>query len=253
MNTILVVIMLLSQLEGEEISGRISNQFGEPIAEAKACTDSWLCTKSDKDGIFRIKKILHQEMIWFSRSGYKPLLMTITGSKMNIVLEKAGFRESEWVLSWCPPIEKKGRYIGDNLNVFVPKAIRIYESTGADYWMVAILHGPEKERLTFGSGPTWTHGFPDWAKTLPDLVSREVIIGDPSDNESYSHEAVASDVRGRSKDGKFWRFTGDCFEALEYEGVTKEDAEEFDKIIDTLCDPRPAALPHRPIPLLGNE
>jgi hypothetical protein len=230
---LLLLIFLSASPSGDEITGRISNRMGQSVSEAKVCTATWNCTKSDKDGGYRVQKVpSRQEMIWVSHSGFKPVLSPINGLSMDVVLESADPSKAQWILPRCKLFnEENGRYVGDGrLRVFVPEKTHIHTSTGSDYWMVSITHGPEKELFRIGAGPTWSMlGFPSWPETVKELVVREVIL--PDDNSVN----LMVDIRGRSTDGKFWRFTGDSFESRQYEAVSKEAGDEFDRIIDSLC------------------
>jgi hypothetical protein len=236
MKSLLLITFLSCALSTGEISGRISERSGNPITGAKVCAESWNCTKSNGDGTFRIQSTLNRKTIWVSRSGYKPVFIAATNSPMNIAMEKASPQEAEWILSQCTDtIKKNGKYLGDGaLKVFAPAGTPVYESRDIDFWMARIFfHGSEEEQLWIGTGPTWASpGFPKWPGIVTDLINREIVW---STDESYSINDVRVDIRGNSKDGKFWRFTGNSFDAREYKGVSKEAAEEFDKIIDTLC------------------
>jgi hypothetical protein len=230
----LLLLMLLSGMpSGDEMTGRISNRMGQSVSEAKVCTATWNCTKSDKDGGYRVQKVpSRQEMIWVSHAGSKPVLSPINGLSMDVVLESADPSNAQWILPRCKLFnEENGRYVGDGrLRVFVPEKTHNRTSTDSDYWMVSITHGPKKELLRIGAGPTWSMlGFPSWPDTVKELALREVIL--PSADSAN----LMVDVRGRSTDEKLWRFTGDSFESRQYEAVSKEAAEEFDRIIDTLC------------------
>ena len=54
--------------------------------------------------------------------------------------------------------------------------------------------------------------------------------------QSYKNKENFSDIRGKSKDGTFWRYIGRFGESIEYSGLTAQEAKYFDEIIATACD-----------------
>jgi hypothetical protein len=70
-------------------------------------------------------------------------------------------------------------------------------------------------------------GFPsdDWIITSAETSSRSWRYGD----------AEGLDLRGRSKEGKFWRYFGTYGIGLSYKEASKEAADYFDRIMDSAC------------------
>ena len=52
---------------------------------------------------------------------------------------------------------------------------------------------------------------------------------------SYKAKELFSDIRGKAKEGTYWRYIGRFGEEIEYSGLTEQEAKYFDTIIDTAC------------------
>jgi hypothetical protein len=263
---LILCLLPLGDVQGEKkpaaapvedaISGRVTNRLGEPIADAKVCTATWLCTKSHPDGTYRISKT-HlkglQEMIWSSHSGFKSLLIPITDSRHGLILDTKDRTSTEWYLPKCTmPAQKEGTYIGFRLKFFVPKGTRMHDSRDVDYKMTVITMDSKDEQLVIGDGPSfwYANGFPNWIQWIKEIAIREAVYKNDSNDGPLTTDI---DVKGRSEDGTFWRFTGNSFFGGEYKAVSQNTAEKFNKIIDSLCVDTRREIPFlEPIPAIRN-
>jgi len=94
-------------------------------------------------------------------------------------------------------------------------------------FMVSTLEGPRE--VLFGTGPTWSLGIP--------------FTGDVWESTEYSEkdyvngDADVIDARGKTIDGKLWRFVGTFGESASYYQVNPSDAALPDKFLDGVCAP----------------
>jgi hypothetical protein len=246
MHTLPCFLFIILLLQINEIAGQITNASAQPLSDVNVCTASWNCNKSDQDGLYRIQNL--HNIIRFSGSGLKPVIIPVDQSRMNIVMEKANASDTERVIPTCsvpidkigpPLIKTQGRYIGNELKIFVPEGMTIKESIETDYSMAVVSYGSgrEKEIMVVGNGPTWSmSGLPDWIRKGPThIADRDVICKNHPKDQPNSLCSNVVDVRGYSEDKRYWRFIGDSFETIEYKAVSQKAAENYDKILDTLC------------------
>jgi hypothetical protein len=64
-------------------------------------------------------------------------------------------------------------------------------------------------------------------------MDRNILCKSDGANETRCPNIV--DIWGRSSDSRYWRFVGDAFTTIEYKNVSQRTAEEFNKVIDSLC------------------
>jgi len=94
-------------------------------------------------------------------------------------------------------------------------------------FMVPTGDGPHE--VLFGTGPTWSLGIP--------------FTGDVWESVEYSEKDYVSgdsdviDARGKTSDGKLWRFVGTFGESASYYQVAPRDAALPDKFLDGVCAP----------------
>jgi hypothetical protein len=56
-----------------------------------------------------------------------------------------------------------------------------------------------------------------------------------SERSYKAGDVEGADMRGRLRDGTYWRFVGRLGESLQYSGLSQEQAAYFDRIIDGAC------------------
>jgi hypothetical protein len=105
---------------------------------------------------------------------------------------------------------------------------RMGDSTMREF-MVPTGDGPRE--VLFGTGPTWTLGIPFTGDVWESLeyAEKDYIDGDSD----------VIDARGKTVDGKVWRFVGTFGESASYYQVDPGDAALPDKFLDGVCAPRP--------------
>ncbi len=89
--------------------------------------------------------------------------------------------------------------------------------------------GDGLHEVLFGTGPTWSLGIP--------------FTGDVWESIEYSEKDYVNgdsdviDARGKTSDGKLWRFVGTFGESASYYQVSPRDAALPDRFLDGVCAP----------------
>ncbi len=194
-----------------------------------------------------VSTLAHAFMVWsdlagrvtdrFSRSWESP--HQGAPQDINVVLENADKGQARWTLPWCPDDPGElGKFISYRFKALIPADVKVVESNDADYWMNVIGYGPQdirQEWLKIGGGPSWSSGFPskEDLQESTGIIDRDLF--DRGHSERFGPYLDGIDVRGRTKDGRYWRLTGNAFQTMSYRVVYKDAATYFDRIIDTLC------------------
>ena len=154
--------------------------------------------------------------------------MIVDGStdRLDVILNQA--TATEIALPACSIVKDKSARIGYSLGLPVPKGSDSHKGFDADYGYFSISYGSGKDCVWLEGiyGPMATPGIPpeEWILNAAEFTER-----------SYKGKGLLADMRGKSRDGTYWRYIGALGEAIKYSGLTKEAAEYFDKIIDNAC------------------
>lgn len=103
------------------------------------------------------------------------------------------------------------------------------QSNDIDYGnrIYSIGSGKSRQTMQHAAGPMWGVGLP--------------YDGDVWGSVEYSErtyrygEGFIVDARGKTKDGKLWRFVGRFGESAAYQNVDQEAAAQFDRVLDGVC------------------
>jgi len=255
MKLLFYLIFIVSPLTGGELSGKIQDSSGAPIENVSICTTSWFCTKSNKDGSYKIANNPwganftlspdgYTALFRFNKHGYKAITTVVSSENLDIVLEKAIEGYNEWFIPSCS-VDKgfENKLIGNTkLKVAISNKISEIKSYGGDYESLAIPislnnePGIKNDYLIFMDGPSVSRGFPEWwSVSLEIIYDRDVVYKNQlTGNNGISYLSFI-DMKAGSKDGKFYRFIGSSVEIIYYEGVSEETANIFDNILESLC------------------
>lgn len=100
-----------------------------------------------------------------------------------------------------------------------------YADSMTQVYKIATKDG--QRELLHGAGPTWTLGVPYTGDVWesPDYTERAYLLGDSD----------VVDARGKTPDGKLWRYLGRFGESVSYYEVDATGAALFDKVLDGVC------------------
>jgi len=175
---------------------------------------------SQADGSFRLSTT--GVFVSFRHLKYKPLLMRSANLSEPIRVQLVPADETVRKVRSCAG----GKYwIGGGLRVNAGRNYGSPEHGQHDsHWYVtrgqSILH--------IVSGPWWHAGLPlESTLTSSDSIAIRAWV---------FNEIVGLDLSGRTPEGKYWRWVGaPIADAVEYENVSRATADDFDKIIATIC------------------
>lgn len=212
---------------GQEITGTVKTRDGKPL-ENVLVSNGWY-DKTNAGGEFQLKG-KNDEVFYFITYGYKPLIRVLGDPpvKMEIVLEEEA-ETDRLRLGECSS-KNKGRKLGFDLIVFVPKDAKSTKSRDIDYTNFYIYHGKKEDRarLEGWSGPNATGGKPssEWIKDSAEINARSIV------NEKGF---VGFDWTGKTKDGKDWRYIQIYMDSIFYLTDKPEAKTFFDRILDNSC------------------
>jgi hypothetical protein len=224
--------------DGVNIHGRVVDESGQPLSGVlvRGGPNNGLMRpdlKTDVDGMFSID--VDEALLRFSHEGYRPKTQTLkrSGEGARIELQPT---DDLWRPPYCPAETPSLR--GFTMGFSVPPGTRIERGSDVDYGIASLRFG--KARLALGFGPTWSWGMPAgiFLKDVVELTERDIRFADDPD-------ALVAEYRGTRSDGTRFRWIGKVAETIEYDHVTKDEADYFDRIIDTLCWIRPTPPPRR--------
>jgi hypothetical protein len=221
---ILVISILLLTSRGataQGITGHVTSSSGEPVAGVTVWDFPWDKATTDTQGRFSLNA--RDSKIRFQMNGYSPLTTFINqGSSVSVVMEKATDA------LWTPPVCKLTPewFHGEQMAFRSAKHANIKRSFDVDYGIVRVRY--KKNALWIGYGGTWSWGYPpdDFFQNLSELHERDV---------EYILDVPTAEYRGKRTDGTYFRFIGKFMETIQYDHATKEQADYFDAIMDTLC------------------
>jgi len=85
----------------------------------------------------------------------------------------------------------------------------------------------EPTGIRHGSGPVWSFGRPVDTDVWKSVEYSEVIY--------VADKLAILDARGRTPDGKRWRYLGRFGESASYSGVGDDAAQLLDRVLDGMC------------------
>ena len=209
-------------------SGRVTDESGQPIAGAHVDhSDVKEQEELFTDELGRFHVETRATALVIRKHGFDgQRIETNTTGPLRVVLHRAtalpacksvcvGLKNGSG--SFCfPPVT----------GVRVSEQGRMGDSTMREF-MVPTGDGPRE--VLFGTGPSWTLGIP--------------FTGDVWESVEYSEkdyvngESDVIDARGKTSDGKVWRFVGTFGESASYYEVDPSDAALPDRFLDGVCAP----------------
>ncbi len=226
---LITLIAVSTNVSAQRLTGSVKSASGRPLAEVFVFPNRSPgdIAETDERGTFSVPRF--ETVIVFRRDGFRPLTKIVnpTITNLDVVLEDAV--ATQWLLPRCTANDKRKR-VGFTLRLRVPKEAIARKGRDADYEDLAIGYGPKSTRvwLTGITGPySGAFGFPPYAWILNATEFSE---------RSYKAGNIeGADLRGRLRDGTYWRYVGRLTESIEYSGLSKQQAALFDRIIDGAC------------------
>jgi hypothetical protein len=215
------------------LTGRVTSEKGEPLAEVKVEWEAGASGITDSAGRYTLQfqpRITINDAfccrIRFRLAGFKALTkaVDISTQTLDAILQSG---DSKWTPSICKPSAESHGRIGHKMKILIPKGTLIKRNPCDDACTWKIFYGPKKnqEIMGIGSGAMWGAM---WAP-------KKFLISSSVTQERYRLDGYAFDYRGFDKEGRRWRFTGWFNETIEYSNASDRAAKFFDSIIDNMC------------------
>ena len=184
-------------------------------------------TKTKEGGRFSLGK--QGSLVRFSASGYRPITKRVEDlgqdSEVTLKADPGGL----WIPPQCQVLRGPRMLTGDTMQFNLVSGGKIRRGQDIDYQTNVVCHN--RSCMQHGWGPLWSFGLPPWREfpsAFSNVEERDVQI---RPNVEYK----GNEYRGRRSDGTYMRFVGILGETISYDHATKDAAEYFDKVIDTLC------------------
>ena len=222
------VLCLAVNSHAAELTGTVKSISGKPLAGVFIFPNRSLndIVETDNKGGFSLPR--HGKVICFRGVGVRPLTRIVdeTISTLDVVLEEAA--ATQLGLPDCSRERIPGKYLGQSLRLPIPQGAEFHEGFDVDYGYFSIGYISEKNRI-------WIEGIYGTMATIGIPPEEWILEAKEFTERSYTGAGTGADIRGRTKDGKYWRYIGGLGESIEYSGVTEDGAAFFDKIIDSAC------------------
>ena len=228
---VLFLVLRAPQLFADDFHGRVVSESGQPLADVLVLDMPYQETRTDAAGRFTLQvtprgtlKIVDTEKaVRFTHAGYKPSTRVL---KMN--------DESEIVLNrgegalWTPKActAEAATLRGDVMAFRSPAGAQVVRTEDIDYRMVSIQSGNDTARL--GWGALWSRGIPgpSFFSGISQLEERTLVLAD---------NVTVAEYKGTRTDGTYFRYIGMFGETVTYDGASKQSADYFDRILDSIC------------------
>jgi len=233
-------------------SGKVVSESGGPIKGVEVYGTKWTCcpatvksTTTKPDGTFSLREagpVLH-----FRRSGLQPFSL-VNGKHRPLTVVMKSQQPTVWAIPACGPQESLR--FGQTFLFLRPAGEPLAKDRDVDYTRFGVK-GREGGWLDSWFGPT--------AGSID--ASEELYVKSESFSERFVEVSgfglVGIDARGISKNGRHWRWVGlqyaigedgkslvgtvwhwprmGATDMIRYDNVTGDEANEFNKIIDSVC------------------
>ena len=222
------LLCLCAACAAAELTGVVKSASGRPVAGVVVSSppNMYAGRETSSDGYFRIKVV--ENIVLFWHPDYRPLTKILKGGEetLEVTLEDAA--PTRWEIPPCKNESADGR-TGFRFMLRVPKGAEVTGHTDIDYQYFAVAYGSGAARrwLQGIEGPNATLGYPDF---------RDVLSSAEFTERSWrSGDIDGIDMRGRSREGYYWRQVGLAGSAVYYRGASADASAFFDKLIATAC------------------
>ena len=225
LQTAVVLLCASAGCAAAEVSGFVRSVSGEPIEGVAVSSPPRLneFSRTPPDGSFRLR--VHGKLVFFWHPGFRPLTKIVSGSKKNLVVTLEDAAATRWDIPPCAD----GRQGYTSLRVLPPEGAKVrgLSDDVSRFFHLNYKVGKEWFQLDGVETPDATLGYPTyyWVLSSTELAARSWRSGKKS----------GLDMRGRSRDGTYWRFVGRFGLMVSYQSASAEAAAFFDKLLSNAC------------------
>ncbi|MGI8788420.1 MAG: hypothetical protein ACR2HG_11745 [Pyrinomonadaceae bacterium] len=220
---LLCSVICLSQ----ELRGAVKTKNGEPIEKAFVLGND--ASTTDSKGNFKLKNNKNKILV-VTKLGFRPQIKTLDKNQtdIEIVLEAEAEKDRLKIIE-CSE-KSKGKKLGNDLQVIVPKKAESKKVFDVDYGSYVIWFGKKENKkwLEGWFGPNATSGHPnsEWIESSINIIGRSIT------NEKG---VVGWDLFGMTKGGKSWRYISVLEDSVFYITDSSDAKIFFDRILDNSC------------------
>lgn len=222
------LLSLCAVCAAAELTGVVKSTSGRPLAGVAVSSppSAYPGQKTSSDGSFRIE--VRENLVFFRHPDFRPLTKVLKGGEetLEVTLEDAA--PTRWDIPPCTKASDGGR-VGFRLRLPVPKGPEVKGHTDIDYRYFAVAYGK-------GGGRFWLEGIEGPNASLGYPNFRDVLSSAEFTERSWrSGDFDGIDIRGRSREGYYWRYVGLYGSAVYYRGASSDASAYFDKLIANAC------------------
>jgi hypothetical protein len=229
-SAVLSSFLFIMQGMPDHLSGVVVSENGTPVVGVKIFGRHDATT--DAAGRFDIPIQPEKDrLIYFHKEGFRPTTVVIKPGSATLTVVLEDDSKTAWVISACALSKAEASSDGRALQFILPSGAQVRKLEDIDYRedLVTLSQGTRALQL-------WWGPFVSPGQTVADLILQSAKFEERTIRRK-SGEAIGYDRWGRSSEGMAWRsadFPGLSGTAI-YEGVLKETATSYDRIIDTAC------------------
>lgn len=212
--------------QDSDVSGTVRDAEGRPLPGVSVTAFHHfsgggaedLRSKTDDQGHFELKNV--GRVVFFVAPKFEVLTKTRAALQSPLEVSLKPDLKEHWPAT-CSADLKAGKRYGTFFLFLMPQGTKMKHHHDVDTWdLVADFpHSKTGEHLILWSGPMLGDGF----------VPEEMIL----QSDSFSQRGF--DWRGRSHEGKNWRWFSSHEDLIHYEDASDDAAHFFDEIIDSVC------------------
>lgn len=234
--TLMLICGLPPICAAAELTGTVRSKSGQPLSGVVVMSRCRGVAETDVAGSFNLRPPSSADcgkVVFFWAAGFLPQIKIVDESTKEIhaVLEESPSHGR--IILACSETRTNGRRLGWLLRVPVPRGASVERSRGLHGagWNIKVRSKKRRIKLN-GYGGQYAHSYPsdDLILTATELTIQTWRSG--------KEEGV--DLRGRASDGTRWRYFAVFGEEVQYSGVSDEEANMLDNIIDGACVEPPA-------------
>ena len=170
-----------------------------------------------------LKVVDAQRTARFTLAGYRPVTRVLQAdTESEIVLQKDD--SLAWAPSRCSAVTDM--LMGDVMGFKLPAGTAVSRTEDIDYSSVVVQAGNDSVRLAWGAFWSWGVPGPYFFSEISNLQERSLVL---------APDVTVAEYKGTRTDGTRFRYIGMFGETISYDGVSRDSADYFDRIIDSIC------------------